>query len=75
MSLATHTMQRVTAVWLSTLARDQSKFAASKIPDSKLIIYDTAGHLLVGHEKTVRIAVRSFLAAAGRAADPQPKSD
>jgi hypothetical protein len=53
-----------------------AEYAASKIPDSKLIIYDTGGHLLVGHEETVRAAVRGFLAAAGSAAyDPQPKSD
>ena len=50
-------------------------FAASKIPNAKLIIYDTGGHLLVGHQEAARTAVRSFLAAAGSAAyDLQPKS-
>jgi 2-hydroxy-6-oxonona-2,4-dienedioate hydrolase len=43
-------------------------FITSKIPDAKLIIYDTGGRLMVGHQEAVRTAVRSFLAAAGSAA-------
>lgn len=41
-----------------------AEFAASKIPGSKLIVYDTGGHLLVGHEKEVRTTVRAFLASS-----------
>lgn len=76
-------LEKITVPTLIISARDDlfntlpaAEFAASKIPDSKLIICDTGGHLLVGHEKTVRTAVRSFLAAAGLTTyDPQPKSD
>lgn len=76
-------LEKITAPTLIISARDDlfntlpaAEYAASKIPDSKLIIYDTGGHLLVGHEETVRAAVRSFLAAAGSAThDPQPKCD
>jgi 2-hydroxy-6-oxonona-2,4-dienedioate hydrolase len=37
-----------------------AEYAASRIPGAKLIIYETGGHLLVGHEMEVRDAVRSF---------------
>lgn len=40
-------------------------FAASTIPDAKLVVYDTGGHLLVGHEREVRAIVGDFLAKAG----------
>jgi 2-hydroxy-6-oxonona-2,4-dienedioate hydrolase len=66
---------KITAPTLIISARDDgfntlpaAEFAASKIPDAKLIIYDTGGHLMVGHQEAVRTAVRSFLAAAGSAA-------
>ena len=42
-----------------------AEFAASRIPDSKLIAFDTGGHLLVGHDAEVREAVRTFLNRAG----------
>jgi pimeloyl-ACP methyl ester carboxylesterase len=45
-----------------------AEFAASKIRSSKLVVYDTGGHLLVNHQKDVRDAVRKFLASAGIAA-------
>jgi 2-hydroxy-6-oxonona-2,4-dienedioate hydrolase len=51
-----------------------AEFAASKIPSAKLIIYDTGGHLLVGHQEPVRTTIRNFLTAAV-SYDPQPKSD
>ncbi len=63
---------KITAPTLIVSARDDgfntlpaAEFMASKIPDAKLVVYDTGGHLLVGHEKAVRATVRSFLAAAG----------
>jgi pimeloyl-ACP methyl ester carboxylesterase len=76
-------LEKITAPTLIISARDDlfntlpaAEFAASKIPDAKLIIYDAGGHLLVGHQKAVRTAIRSFLVAAGSAAyDPQPNSD
>jgi pimeloyl-ACP methyl ester carboxylesterase len=40
-----------------------AEFAASKIPDAKLVVYDSGGHLMVGQGKSVRATVRSFLAA------------
>ena len=75
-------LRKIAAPTLIISARDDgfntlpaADFAASKIPNAKLIIYDTGGHLLVGHQEAVRTAVRSFLAAAGSAAcDLQPKS-
>jgi 2-hydroxy-6-oxonona-2,4-dienedioate hydrolase len=63
---------KITAPTLIISVRDDgfntlpaAEFAASKIPGAKLVVYDTGGHLLLGHEKTVRATVRSFLAAAG----------
>jgi pimeloyl-ACP methyl ester carboxylesterase len=41
-----------------------AEYAASKIPGAELIIYETGGHLLVGHQEEVRDAVRRFLARA-----------
>jgi 2-hydroxy-6-oxonona-2,4-dienedioate hydrolase len=41
-----------------------AEFAASKIPGAKLVVHDTGGHLLVGHEDEVRGAVRTFLASS-----------
>ncbi|RUV42174.1 alpha/beta hydrolase, partial [Mesorhizobium sp. M5C.F.Ca.IN.020.29.1.1] len=42
-----------------------AEFAAAKIPRAKLVVYDTGGHLLVGQQQDVRMAVRTFLAGAG----------
>jgi pimeloyl-ACP methyl ester carboxylesterase len=39
-----------------------AEFAASTIPNAKLVVYDTGGHLLVGHEQEVREVVGDFLA-------------
>ncbi|WOS66831.1 alpha/beta fold hydrolase [Sinorhizobium fredii] len=41
-----------------------AKFAAGKIPNARLVVYETGGHLLVGHEEDVRKVVSDFLAAA-----------
>ena len=62
----------ITAPTLIISARDDgfntlsaAEFAASKIPNAKLLIYDTGGHLLVGRQDAVRAAVGSFLVTAG----------
>ncbi|MGB8734981.1 MAG: alpha/beta hydrolase [Rhodomicrobium sp.] len=61
-------LEKITSPTLIISARDDlfntlpaAEFAASKIPGAKLIVYDTGGHLLVGHEQEVRTAVRTFL--------------
>ena len=65
-------LQEIVAPTLVISARDDlfntlpaAKFAASKIPDAKLVVYDTGGHLLVGHEHDVRDTVSKFLDRAG----------
>jgi pimeloyl-ACP methyl ester carboxylesterase len=42
-----------------------AKFAAASIPGAKLVVYDTGGHLLVGHGEKVKEAVSDFLARTG----------
>lgn len=42
-----------------------AKFAAASIPGAKLVVYDTGGHLLVGHGEDVKKAVSDFLAQTG----------
>ncbi|MEY9199277.1 2-hydroxy-6-oxonona-2,4-dienedioate hydrolase [Sinorhizobium fredii] len=42
-----------------------AKFAAASIPGAKLVVYDTGGHLLVGHGEKVKKAVSDFLARTG----------
>jgi pimeloyl-ACP methyl ester carboxylesterase len=42
-----------------------AQFAAGRIPDARLVVYETGGHLLVGHQEDVRNEVRAFLARAG----------
>lgn len=76
-------LQKIAAPALIICARDDgfntlpaAEFAASKIPEAGLIIYETGGHLLVGHQGAIRKAVRGFIAAASSAAcELQPKSD
>jgi 2-hydroxy-6-oxonona-2,4-dienedioate hydrolase len=71
---------KITAPTLIISARDDgfktlpaADFAARKISNAKLIIYDSGGHLLVGHQEAVRKAVSRFFAAAGATAcDLQP---
>jgi pimeloyl-ACP methyl ester carboxylesterase len=67
--LARRPFQEITAPTLIISARDDlfntlpaAEFAAKTIPNAKLIVYDTGGHLLVGHEQQVRAAVGEFLA-------------
>lgn len=74
-------LRKISAPTLIISARDDgfntlpaAEFAASEIPGAELIIYDTGGHLLVGHKEAVRRAVRNFLTAVGSTSrDAQPK--
>jgi len=61
----------VTAPTLVISARDDlfntrpaAEFLADRIPGARLIVYDSGGHLLIGHEAEVRARVKSFIAAA-----------
>jgi pimeloyl-ACP methyl ester carboxylesterase len=38
-----------------------AEFAASTIPNARLVVYDTGGHLLVGRQQQVRALVGDFL--------------
>ena len=62
---------QITAPTLIITARDDlfntlpaAEFTASKIPGARLVVCDTGGHLLVGHEPEVRATIRDFLAAS-----------
>nr|WP_245262602.1 alpha/beta hydrolase [Ensifer sp. BR816] len=65
-------LDKITAPTLVVSARDDlfntlpaAKFAADKIPKAKLVVYDSGGHLLVGHEEDVRKVISDFLVGAG----------
>ena len=65
-------LETITVPTLIISARDDlfntlpaAEFATSRIPHSKLIVFDTGGHLLVGRDGEVRQAVRTFLHRAG----------
>jgi pimeloyl-ACP methyl ester carboxylesterase len=42
-----------------------AQYAAAHIPGARLMVYDTGGHILVGHGDEVNALVREFLAGAG----------
>ena len=42
-----------------------AQYAAARIPGARLVVYDTGGHLLVGHGAAVRAEIAAFLDAAG----------
>jgi 2-hydroxy-6-oxonona-2,4-dienedioate hydrolase len=42
-----------------------AEFTAATIPNAKLIVYETGGHLLVGQDHEVRASVADFLAFSG----------
>jgi 2-hydroxy-6-oxonona-2,4-dienedioate hydrolase len=63
-------LEEIVAPALIISARDDlfnalpaAQFAASKISGAKLIVYEKGGHLLVGHKRDVRVAVRMFLSS------------
>lgn len=47
-----------------------ARFAAAAMPDARLVVYDTGGHLLVGREGEVRSEVSGFLARVGVSSAP-----
>jgi pimeloyl-ACP methyl ester carboxylesterase len=62
-------LEQVSAPTLVISARDDlfktlpaAEFAAATIPNAKLVIYETGGHLLVGRQQEVRALVKAFLA-------------
>jgi len=61
-------LTRVSMPTLIITARDDlfntlpaAAFAADAIPNAELVVYDTGGHLLVGHQEDVREALGNFL--------------
>lgn len=65
-------LEQIAAPTLIISARDDlfntlpaAEFAAATIPNAKLVVYDSGGHLLVGHDRDVRAVVGDFLAKAG----------
>jgi 2-hydroxy-6-oxonona-2,4-dienedioate hydrolase len=70
-------LQEITAPTLIVSARDDlfntlpaAEFAARRISNAELVVYDTGGHLLVGREQELRDVVRTFLARASLASPP-----
>jgi pimeloyl-ACP methyl ester carboxylesterase len=70
---------RITAPTLIISARDDlfntspaAEFAARTVPGAKLVIYDTGGHLLVGHQQDVRQLIHEFLSTQ---VSPSPLTD
>lgn len=65
-------LEKITAPTLVVSTRDDlfntlpaAKFAASRIPNARLRVFETGGHLLVGHQQDVREAVAEFIRAVG----------
>jgi pimeloyl-ACP methyl ester carboxylesterase len=74
-------LNEITVPTLLISARDDlfntlpaAQYAAARIPRAKLVIYDTGGHLLVGHEQDTRALVTGFLEDAGLIPDVAPAS-
>ena len=68
-NLARPLLEHISVPTLVISARDDlfntlpaAEFAADTIPNAKLVVYDTGGHLLVGRQQEVRAAVSDFLA-------------
>jgi 2-hydroxy-6-oxonona-2,4-dienedioate hydrolase len=64
-------LERITAPTLIVSAKDDlfntlpaARFAASRIPNARLKVFETGGHLLVGHQDDVVAEVAGFLRAA-----------
>jgi pimeloyl-ACP methyl ester carboxylesterase len=38
-----------------------AEYAATQIPNARLVVYNTGGHLLVGHGEEVRREIANFL--------------
>ncbi len=62
-------LEKITAQTLIVSAPDDgfntlpaAEYAAKKIPNARLIVYDSGGHLLVGHQEAIRTTFRKFIA-------------
>jgi pimeloyl-ACP methyl ester carboxylesterase len=67
-------LEQITAPTLVISARDDlfntapaAEHAAARIPNAKLVIYDTGGHLLAGRGRETRPLIGEFIATAVRA--------
>ena len=65
-SLGRYALEEIHAPTLILDATDvstypKSKYTAAHIPGAKFVVYETGGHLLIGHEEESRIAVAEFL--------------
>jgi 2-hydroxy-6-oxonona-2,4-dienedioate hydrolase len=65
-------LDRITAPTLIVSAKDDlfntlpaARFAASRIPNARLKVFETAGHLLVGHQDDVIAEGAAFLRSVG----------
>jgi pimeloyl-ACP methyl ester carboxylesterase len=65
-------LEEIVAPTLVISARDDlfntlpaAELAAGNIRNARLVIYDSGGHLLVGHEQEVRQVVNDFLVSSG----------
>ena len=65
-------LEKISVPTLVVSARDDlfntlpaAQFAASHIPNAKLVIFETGGHLLVGRENELRSVAEKFLTDAG----------
>ena len=74
-------LEKISVPTLIISARDDlfntlpaAEFAAGKIPNSTLVVYDTGGHLLVNRTDEVRDVVERFLSSAGLAPLPSQAS-
>ena len=65
-SLQRYALESIQAPTLVIDAKDVSTFPGSKytaenIPNAKLVTFETGGHLLIGHGKDTRAAIKDFL--------------
>ena len=75
-------LESVTAPTLIISSRDDlfnftpaAKFAAARIANATLVVYETGGHLLVGRQQQINRVIREFLATLGivpRLSAPEP---
>jgi 2-hydroxy-6-oxonona-2,4-dienedioate hydrolase len=68
-NLARPSLEHIDVPTLVISARDDlfntlpaAEFAAATIPNAKIVVYDTGGHLLVGRQLEVRAVISDFLA-------------
>jgi 2-hydroxy-6-oxonona-2,4-dienedioate hydrolase len=73
--LTRYPLEKIKAPTLVVSARDDlfntlpaAQFAASNIPNAKLVVFETGGHLLVGREKELQSIVEKFQTDAGLSA-------